>query len=220
MTALVLTLRAPPVWRTDLSALTPAGLAGLDAPGIERLDLGGARLGDFFAVRPGNPDHIIIEGGSKLFYGSARGMARGMLTVHGDLGDFTAASMRGGIVVVRGAVGERAGDRMRRGMLIVEGDAGAAAASRMIAGTLILCGTSAVGTGTLMRRGTVLADTLAAPLGPTFVPSGGGSDVFATLLARAVRPLSARAAELCGQACDRFCGDMATLGKGEVLVRH
>jgi formylmethanofuran dehydrogenase subunit C len=220
VTALVLTLRTPPKSRVDLSAVTPAGLAGLDAAAIERLDCGGTRLGDLFAVRLGDPNKIVIEGGSTWLFGVARGMAGGILTVVGDAGDFAAAALRGGLVVVRGQVGERAADRMRRGMLIVEGDAGPAAASRMIAGTVIVCGWAAAGIGTLMRRGTVVAERLAAPLQNTFVPAGGGPEVFAELLGRQVRPVSPRAAELCAAPADRFSGDMAVLGKGEVLVRR
>lgn len=157
---------------------------------------------------------------------AASGVQGGQIEIVGDCGDFLGGplageveGMAGGAVVVRGNAGNRAGDRLRRGTIVVEGTAGALAASRLIAGTVVVCGGAGAMPGSLMRRGTVLLGGAVPMLLPTFVPLGcaeGG--VFLVLLARALRPLSPMAAALARAPARRFGGDMASLGKGEILV--
>lgn len=245
MAAVVLTPKAPPPWPVDLSALAPAALAGADAGAIERMPLGRLVVGDLFAVRAGDAPELVIAGGSPLYARIGAGMAEGRLRVEGDAGDFTAAGLRGGVldvrgrvgdqvggvapggrlgmaggtVIVRGAAGAQAGDRMRRGMLVVEGDAGPHAGSRMIAGTVVICGRAEAGAGVLMRRGTLLLGAAPAALPPTFVPAGLPADgVFLRLLARALREASAPAAACAARVQRRLLGDLAALGKGEILI--
>jgi formylmethanofuran dehydrogenase subunit C len=70
-----------------------------------------------------------------------------------------------------------------------------------------------------MRRGTVLLGGEAPKLLPTFVPvreAPGG--VFAALLARTLGAVSPGAAALARMPARRFAGDMASLGKGEILL--
>ena len=188
-------------------ALTLEGDAGIRA--------GRAMTGGALRVR-GNAGHW-----------AASGLRGGMLTVDGHAGDFLGgpvagerAGMAGGTVLVRGRAGGRAGDRLRRGLIVVEGDAGEAAGSRMIAGTLVVCGAPGPLAGFLMRRGTLVLG--AAPgrgLLPGFVPVGGETEVFARLLGAALQPLSGPGAALSRDAISRFAGDMATLGRGEILLR-
>lgn len=171
-----------------------------------------------------------ITGGRLEIHGDvghwgASGMRGGEMAIGGDAGDFLGAplageraGMRGGVVVVRGRAGDRAGDRLRRGVIIIEGNAGRAAASRMLAGTLIICGNAGPLIGYLMRRGTVVLGDQAPALLPTFASAGAAHGVFLTLLARAVRQRSSTAAELVGTARERFAGDLATLGKGELIL--
>lgn len=155
---------------------------------------------------------------------AASGMIDGQIEIGGDagarLGGPTAgerAGMRGGVVIVRGGAGERAGERLRRGLIVVGGDAGRYAGCAMIAGTLVICGEAAEGAGVLMRRGTIVLGRT-PPLLPTFVALGGGELVFRRLLARALEPLHAEAAALAAAATRRFGGDMATIGKGEIVM--
>lgn len=269
MSGFVLTRRALPDGRLDLSALLPARLAALSVAEVERLKLGEAAsccVADVFSVRCGAPERLVVEGGSDRFDSvgacldrgevrlegdagqfAGRSMTGGRLIVQGQVGGLAASGLRGGvmevakhagpllggaapgaqtgmaggIVVVRGSAGPRAGDRMRRGLLVVEGDAGEGVASRMVAGTVIVCGTAGQRAGILMRRGTLLLGGLAAPLAPTFVPAMvDAAGVFTRLLRRAVAPFSDAAAELCVAAAERFLGDMATLGRGEVFLRQ
>jgi formylmethanofuran dehydrogenase subunit C len=155
---------------------------------------------------------------------AASGLRGGHLEISGDAGPFLGgplagerAGMAGGTVVVRGSAAERTGDCLRRGLIVVEGRAGPYPGSRMLAGTLIICGAAGTFPGYLMRRGTLVVGAAKALL-PTFVPVGEAGDAFRRLLAAALTALSPRAARLVMRAQDRFMGDMASLGKGEILV--
>lgn len=186
---------------------------------------------------------LLLDGDAGICAG--RGMTGGLLTLRGNAGHWAASALRGGrveidggagdhlggaragertgmaggVVIVRGTAGARAGDRMRRGLLIIEGAAGAYAASGMVAGTLVICGIAGTLPGYLMRRGTLLLGGQPVTWLPTFVPVGHDNDgVFTRLLARALLPISALGARLAEGALRRFAGDMASLGKGEILL--
>ncbi len=68
-----------------------------------------------------------------------------------------------------------------------------------------------------MRRGTLLLGTVVR-LPATFVPAGAAGGVFLRLLAGAIRPWSRRAARLLAGPLERYAGDTAGPGKGEILV--
>jgi formylmethanofuran dehydrogenase subunit C len=265
MTALRLVLRAPPPTRLDLSPLIPERLAGLSESAIAGIELGAARasvrVGDAFALRMGDAEHVAIEGGSERFdyvgadmragtltlegdagHCAGRKLRGGRLTIRGNTGGWAASGLRGGVLaihgntgprlgaplagepagmagglaLVRGRAGERAGDRMRRGVIVIEGDADEAPGSRMLAGTLVVCGKAGPLAGYLMRRGTLLLAE--ADLSPTFILANGAVTAFQRLLARRLAEISQAAAQLAARARHRFLGDMATLGKGEVLL--
>ena len=155
---------------------------------------------------------------------AASGMKAGVLEIRGAAGDRLGgalagevAGMRGGIVIVRGSVGERAGDRMRRGTIIVEGKAGPYAGSRMIAGTLIVRRSAGPLAGFLLKRGTIVLGG-SSELSPTFMDCGEYRLVAMRWLAAMVEPYSKAAAVLLRRSFARFAGDMAVLGKGEILV--
>jgi formylmethanofuran dehydrogenase subunit C len=152
------------------------------------------------------------------------GMSGGQIEIAGNAGDFLAApfpgemqGLRGGLIVVRGRAGERAGDRMRRGIIVIEKAAGDYAGSRMIAGSLIVLGPTGRLPGYLMRRGSLFLAT-APSLSPTFLPCGAFSFGFTRLFADRLKVESSRAARLLRGSFERYAGDMAVLGKGEVLV--
>ncbi|HLK84052.1 MAG TPA: formylmethanofuran dehydrogenase subunit C [Xanthobacteraceae bacterium] len=173
----------------------------------------------------------LMTGGSLTVHGSVgpwagSGMKGGTIDILGDaderLGGPIAgeiAGMRGGVVRVRGSVGERVGDRMRRGTIVVEGDAGAYAGSRMIAGTLVVVGRSGPLPGYLMKRGTIVLGKKAVRLSPTFIDCGVHDLIAARLMAAFIGSYSTRAAKLLSRPLRRFAGDMAALGKGEILLR-
>jgi len=266
---LVLTLRARPEQRLDLSPLVPHQLAGKTVDEIMRLALNTTRrgicVGDVFRLRMGEANSIRIEGdgnrldmvghemrdgeivvdgdvgiqagrlmsgGRLLISGSAgpwaaSGMKGGQLQIAGSVGDRLGgplagemAGMRGGVVLVNGDAGDRAGDRMRRGTIIIEGKAGAHVGSRMIAGTLVVRRAAGALPGYLMRRGTIVLGVGCTEPLPTFVDSGTHDLVAMRLMAAFVSTLSARAAGLFRAPLRRFAGDMAVLGKGEILVAN
>ncbi len=165
---------------------------------------------------------LIVTGDCGPFAGS--GMSGGHLEIKGNAGDFLAApldgemeGMTGGMLVVRGSAGERAGDRLRRGTIVIEGAAGDCPGSRMIAGTLVVLGTAGALPGYLMRRGTILLGSR-TPLAPTFVTCGQHGLGFTGLFSHLLQPTSEAAAAAFARPLERFAGDMATLGKGEILL--
>jgi len=156
---------------------------------------------------------------------AASGMKGGVIEILGAANDRLGgplagemAGMRGGVVVVRGRAGERAGDRMRRGTIIIEGEAGAHAGSRMIAGTLVVGQRAGPLPGFLMKRGTIVLGADCSAMSPTFVDCGQHHLLAMRLWAGLIDPYSKRAAALLRRPLQRLAGDMAVLGKGELLI--
>lgn len=166
---------------------------------------------------------LTIGGAAGPFAGS--GMRGGTLIIEADAGERLGGplsgetvGMSGGLIHVRGEAGERAGDRLRRGMILIEGRAGAYAGSRMIAGTLAIGGQAGELPGYLMGRGTILIGRGATLLSPTFADCGEHDLVAARLLAAYIAKASAKLARLFRRPLRRLAGDMAALGKGEILL--
>jgi formylmethanofuran dehydrogenase subunit C len=166
VSALVLTLRAPPAQRIDLSALTPERL-GAGAADLARLELvsGNRRLalGEVFDVTPGEASDVVIRGGTSRLDFIGRGLREGTLTVEGDAGAYLGQGMQGGRLRVVGSVGPWAAAAMGGGVIEIEGDAGdflgAALPGEMrgMSGGLVAVTGSAGGrAGDRMRRGTIL----------------------------------------------------------------
>lgn len=267
MSGLTFKLNAAPDERLDLSALTPARLAGLSSSEIPRLVVGTtnrkATLGDFFTVSGKAGDTVTIAGGSSRldFIGAeldsgtvivegdagmcaGRSMRGGRLEIKGDAGPWLASGltggqifvkgsagsnvggmrpgdpygMSGGIVVVDGDIGDRAGDRMRRGTIIVRRRCGAFAGSRMMGGTLWAEQGFGATPGVLMRRGSLIGLAVEHML-PTFVDTGKHDLVILRILSRYLAGiLGQRAPRVPGGTVRRFAGDLATIGKGEILI--
>jgi formylmethanofuran dehydrogenase subunit C len=166
---------------------------------------------------------LAIRGDAGPF--AASGMKGGTLQIEGDAGERLGGplsgetfGMSGGLVHVRGDAGPRAGDRLRRGAILIEGRAGAYAGSRMIAGTLAIAGEAGDLPGYLMDRGTILLGRSASLLSPTFADCGEHDLVAARLLADYVAQASAKLARLFRRPLRRLAGDLAALGKGEILL--
>ena len=86
----------------------------------------------------------------------------------------------------------------------------------MIAGTLV-AGTVGDHPGYGMRRGTILVRSHGAIL-PSFVETGSHRLVVLRLLAKTLATVAPGSAELASASVRRLSGDLATLGKGEILV--
>ena len=185
---------------------------------------------------------LVVEGEVGVEVG--RAMMGGTLKVQGDAGPFAASGMKGGMVKIEGGAGERlggpltgetigmsgglvhvrgdagprAGDRLRRGVILIEGRAGAYAGSRMIAGTLAIGGEAGDLPGYLMSRGTILLGRGATLVSPSFGDCGEHDLVAARLLADYVAKASATLGRLFRLPLRRLAGDLAALGKGEILL--
>lgn len=201
--------------------------------GSNRIDFVGARLeegsvivnGDVgdYAAREMSGGRLEIRGDAGAFLAS--GLRGGIVTVKGSAGSQVGAQragdkfgMMGGIVVIEGHAGDRVGDRMRRGTIIVRGRVGAIAGTRMLGGTIWTDQGFGVNPGLLMRRGTLIGPN-AEKLLPTFVDTGKHELIILRVLSRylaatlgplAPRPISGPVR--------KYAGDLATIGKGELLI--
>jgi formylmethanofuran dehydrogenase subunit C len=167
--------------------------------------------------------HLDIRGSAGDFLAS--GMTGGLLTVAGRAGDYAGGQpsgekfgMAGGTVHIAGDLGERAGERMRRGLIVVNGRTGVATGSRMAGGTIWALGGLGAGAGPMMRRGTLIAPS-AQHILPTFADCGRHDLNFLGILSRHVRAvLGPLAPGPLPEMVQRFAGDFATIGKGEILL--
>jgi formylmethanofuran dehydrogenase subunit C len=166
--------------------------------------------------------HLIIAGSTGHYAGSC--MSGGELEILGNVGNFLGGpregeihGMSGGLLIVRGSAGDRAADRLRRGTVVVEGDAGDWPASRIVAGTLVVVGASGINPGYLMKRGTLVLGH-SAPLTPTFIDCGPLHSTFTGIFSRALKVQSRLGSKLFAMPLRRVMGDMAVLGKGEILL--
>lgn len=192
----------------------------------ERLDAGTIVVeGDVggYSGRRMSGGRLDIKGNAGPYVASR--MSDGLITVAGSAGDYVGGikagekfGMTGGQVVVEGAIGARAGDRMRRGTIIARGAFGAHAASRMMGGTLWTETGFGPEPGPLLRRGTLIGPTVDALL-PTFVDGGRHDLTILGILSRHMkRTLGERAPKALPREVRKYSGDMATIGKGELLL--
>lgn len=161
-------------------------------------------------------------GNTKSF--AACNMQNGLLIIDGNTEDFLAGAsaglrkgMAGGTVVVKGNAGDRVADQMRRGLVLIEGNVGDYCGSRMIAGTVGVLGQVGQYAGFSMRRGTLLF-TNKPVLHATMQSCGSHSLPFLQLLFKSFAPYSKRFAKLDCQRVERWLGDAANKGMGEILV--
>jgi formylmethanofuran dehydrogenase subunit C len=201
--------------------------------GAERMDRIGAgmsagsiRVGGEVGVEAGRRmagGSLSIDGDAGPFAGS--GMRDGKLTIGGNVGERLGAPLAGetegvtgGVIRVLGNAGPRAGDRMRRGFILIEGAARECAGSRMIAGTIAIGGIAGPLPGYLMNRGTILIAGGVERMSPTFLDCGEFELVAARLLATYVAGDSPALGQAFRGPLRRYAGDLAALGKGEILV--
>jgi formylmethanofuran dehydrogenase subunit C len=167
---------------------------------------------------------VVVEGdiGNEV----GMGMSAGSIEVQGSAGDRAGGAalesrrgMTGGELVIRGKAGSDAGSRMRRGMLAIAGDAGEHAGAGTIAGTIVVFGDAGASPGLWSKRGTIVAlGSVAIPstyryactYRPTVLPL-----LLGRLRTRYGLPVEDR--HVSGS-YRRYSGDLADLGKGEILA--
>lgn len=154
-------------------------------------------------------------------------MKNGLIEIAGNAGDFIGGAlpgnkhgMKGGTVLVKGNAGERVGDHLRRGQILIEGNVGDYCGSRMLAGTIAVMGQVGRYSGYAMRRGTLLF-WQQPELSATFNDCGSHTLAFLPLLFKSFKTLDSRFADtsLAFNRVRRFGGDMAAIGRGEILVK-
>lgn len=177
----------------------------------------GAYLG--FGLKNGK---IHCKGNTQAF--AACNMVSGLIQISGNTGDFLGGGssglrkgMRGGTVIVKGNAGDRAGDQMRRGLILIEGDAGDYCASRMIAGTIGVLGKVGDYTCFNMKRGTLLLTKLPT-LHATIQDCGSHTLPFLNLMFKSFAPFNTKFTTIETTRVQRFVGDAACNGNGEVLL--
>jgi formylmethanofuran dehydrogenase subunit C len=204
-----------------------------------------AAVGDLFEVTGTPSGRIRFEGDLTNANGLGAGLMQGEVVVEGDVGDSVGSGMAGGAIhvrgraghrpggaaaearrgmtggelVIRGAAGTDAGLRMRRGLLVIGGDAGDRAGAGMIAGTVVVLGDAGASAGLWSKRGSVVAlGSVAIP--PTYRYACTYRPphlrlVLGRLRARYELPLHDQ--HLAGL-YRRYSGDLADIGKGEILA--
>ena len=151
-------------------------------------------------------------------------MAGGTLHVHGNAGHLAGAAYRGGRfgmlggeLLIDGDAGNEVGVTMRRGFICVGGAAGDFAGGGMIAGTVVVCGQPGLRMGASMKRGSLVFAGPAPAMLPTFKKACVYEPLWLELYLRKLAALGF--AVPLGQQWRRWCGDMVSLGKGEILTR-
>ena len=203
-----------------------------------------ARLGDFFRVQGGRTSIVRIEGDLPQVEAIGAGMAGGELTIDGSVGrdlglamsggridvrgnagdnpggapPGAARGMTGGEIIIRGRAGDDAGARMRRGTIVVMGDVGRGTGQGMIAGMVVVFGKAGPGAGRFLKRGSIIA---LAPIDRpvTFRYACTYRPPHVTLLLRYLRMRAAVEVadrHVAGR-YERYSGDLAEVGKGEIL---
>ncbi len=210
MSALILTLRARPPQRVDLSPLTPGRLR--DAGDVARIELvsGNRRLrvGDLFDVRPGDCDEIRIEGGCDRLDFIGRDLDGGAIVVDGDAGACLGQGMCGGRLRVTGSVGPWAAAAMGDGVIDIGGDAGdflgaalPGAMRGMGGGLVTVAGRAGARAGDRMRRGTIVVGGGVGPyagsrmIAGTLITLGAAAGAYPGFLMRRGSLLLRRPAE-------------------------
>ena len=155
-------------------------------------------MSDYFEVSGNNNDNIVFKNSSKQL-------------------DFIGQKMLHGSIICQGDVGDRVGDQMRRGLILIDGDAGDYSASRMVAGTIGVYGSVGKYTGFGMKRGTILL-TKQTNFHATIQDCGAHNLPFLALLFQSFKTLPTKFNQLKNQRAQRYAGDLACNGNGEILV--
>jgi formylmethanofuran dehydrogenase subunit C len=152
-------------------------------------------------------------------------MTGGMIRIRGNAGGQIGAAyrgspsgMNGGTILVEGSAGIEIGMRMKRGIIAVKGPVRDFAGLQMKGGTIILMAGAEIRTGAWMVRGTIVSLTPLRLL-PTFAYACAYNPAFLNLYAKQLRSLGFSVpADAQQGAYQRYTGDAAVPGKGEILI--
>ncbi len=221
MTALTFTLKKNPQFKVNCSRLTPNDLTDLSLAQIRNSSLtnvkNSPKVTDYFEVSGSDTKNIIFKNSNTQLNFIGHRMSSGSITIEGDCGDFLGANMHGGNIICEGNAGDRVGDQLRRGLILIDGNAGDYCGSRMLAGTIGVHGNAGKYAGFAMKRGTILLKNKITPLA-TIQDCGAHMLPILTLLFNSFKPFSTKFKMIKANRVQRFAGDLAVNGNGEILV--
>jgi formylmethanofuran dehydrogenase subunit C len=216
MTALTFTLKQNSVIKINCGRLTPNYLAGLSITQIKNLNplntKNSAKVTDFFDVSGDNSEHIIFKNSNNQLDYIGHKMSHGHIIIESDCGDFLGAQMQGGTIVCTGSAGDRVADQMRRGLILIDENAGDYCGS-----TIGVYGSIGKYAGFGMKRGTLLLKNQ-PNLHATIQDCGIHILPFLALLFQSFGILPSKFSSIKSQRVQRFAGDLACDGNGEILV--
>lgn len=202
MNALTFTLKKSPTNKIDCGRLTPNYLAGLSLTQIKNLSLTSSKnslkVSDYFEVSGNNSENIVFKNPSNQL-------------------DFIGQKMSHGSIICQGDVGDRVGDQMRRGLILIDGNAGDYLASGMVAGTIGVYGSVGKYVGFGMKRGTILLNNK-TNFHATIQDCGTHNLSFLALLFQSFKAFPSKFNAMKNQRVQRYAGDLACNGNGEILV--
>lgn len=170
-----------------------------------------------------NAGTVLVEG--TVGNEAGLGMTGGVLDISGSAGARAGAAaagykrgMSGGELIVRGSAGPEAGASMRRGTLVIGGRAGERAGLGMIAGNIVVFGNAGPDAGLWSKRGSVVALGKITPPATYAYACTYHPIHLRVMLIRleSVYRFKIRKKQVTGL-YRRYSGDMAELGKGEIL---
>jgi formylmethanofuran dehydrogenase subunit C len=214
----------------------------VEGPGSEEVVIRGDAGRVRWIGRGMSRGRITVEGNAGMHLGAY--LKGGTIEVTGDASDWVGGEMKGGLIRVRGNAGGQVGSayrgsmkgmkggtiliegnagieigmRMRRGVIAVKGRVRDFAGLQMKGGTILLMGGAEIRTGAWMIRGTIVS---LAPLRlmPTFTYACSYNPTFLNVYAKHLAPFGfALPCDASQGAYQRYSGDGAVPGKGEILV--
>ncbi len=152
-------------------------------------------------------------------------MSGGLIRIGGNAGGQVGAAYRGsssgmkdGIILIGGSAGMEVGMRMKRGVIVVGGAVRDFAGLQMKGGTIFLLGGAEIRTGAWMLRGTIVS-LATIELLPTFAYACTYNPTFLRFYALRLRHLGVSIPhDSHDGSYQRFTGDAAIPGKGEILI--
>lgn len=165
---------------------------------------------------------ILIDGNADDFLGVE--MQGGLIRVKGNGRHRVGASyrgskygMQGGTIIVDGNVGHEVGAYMRRGLIVIKGNAEDFLGAMMTNGTICLFGQAGIRTGAGMQKGTIYCGR-PVDLLPTFAYDCTYAPVFLRMLFKGLKQLGVETTVPGDGSVRRYHGDLADVGKGEILI--
>jgi formylmethanofuran dehydrogenase subunit C len=166
---------------------------------------------------------IEVSGNASDWVGAE--MTGGLIRIHGNAGGQVGAAYRGspsgmqdGTILIGGSAGLEVGMRMKRGIIAIRRPVRDFAGLQMKGGSIFLLGGAELRTGAWMTRGTIISLT-DIPMMPTFARACAYNPVFLRLYAKHLNSLGFSIPAGDGDGFyNRYIGDTAVPGKGEILV--